>query len=287
MNSFRHSLSSILMDKSALFGAIVLIAWVAVSLFGPLLTTGDPNEQDLASTLLPPIWLDGGSSAYLLGTDQLGRDVLLRTLYGARSSLILGLSAVALTAVLGCSVALLAAELGGIADDVLMRVADVQLSIPFILLAISLLMLLGASLGNMVLVLVLSGWVNYARVVRSELLYLRELDFVLAARASGAGGLRIAIRHLLPNVLGLVVVIATLQLAEVVILAAALSFLGLGLQAPAISWGGMLADGRDYLTTAWWISTVPGLAITCVILGVNIVGDWLRDVLDPHSKGRT
>ena len=284
ITSARRFVRALRNDRSASFALILTFAWVFLSLAGPVLIGGDPNEQDLASTQLPPIWLEGGTRQFPLGTDQLGRDILLRIVYGAQSSLMLGFFSVGLAAVVGCLAGVVAAEWGGLVDEAVMRIADVQLSIPFILLAITILTLLGGSVINMILVLVLAGWVGYARVVRSELLHLRELDFVLAARAAGASRTRIAYRHLLPNTMGLIIVLATLQLADVILLSAALSFLGVGLQAPAVSWGAMLADGRDYLTTAWWISTMPGIAITLVILAVNMVGDWLRDLFDPHSR---
>lgn len=273
-------------SPGGLTGLVVVSGWVLVAILGPLVLTGDPNGQDLSNALLPPVWLDGGSLSFPLGTDHLGRDILIRLIHGARTSLVLGVVSVAAAGFLGSIVGAVATEWGGAIDEVLMRIADVQLSIPFILLAITVLTLLGGSLGNMILILILSGWVAYARVVRSELLKLRELDFVLAARAAGASRLRIARKHLLPNGLGLIIVVATLQLADVILLAASLSFLGVGLQPPAVDWGSMLADGRDYLTTEWWIATMPGVAITIVILAVNLVGDWLRDILDPRMRGK-
>jgi peptide/nickel transport system permease protein len=247
---------------------------------------GDPNEQDLSNALLPPAWLEGGSLDFVLGTDHLGRDILTRLVYGARSSLFLGVASVGAAGFIGAVIGVLAAEWGGAVDEALMRIADVQLSIPFILLAITVLTLLGGSVGNMILILVLSGWVAYARVIRSELMRLRELEFVLAARSAGASRFRIARKHLLPNATGLMIVVGTLQLADVILLAASLSFLGVGLQPPAVDWGSMLADGRDYLTTEWWIATMPGIAITIVILAVNLVGDWMRDVFDPRMRGK-
>ncbi len=268
----------------ALLGLAIVTVWLGLALAGPALATTDPNNQELSEAELPPAWEIGGLSAHPLGTDHLGRDILTRIVYGARTSLLLGLSAVVLAAILGSLAGLAAADWGGRVDELVMRLADVQLSIPFILLAITVLGLLGGSMVNMVLVLVVSGWVIYARVVRSEVLYLRELEFVLAARALGARRLRIALRHLLPNTTGLMIVVATFELANVIILEAALSFLGVGIRPPQVSWGAMLADGRDYLTTAWWLATLPGVAITVTILGVNLVGDWARDVLDPRGR---
>jgi peptide/nickel transport system permease protein len=270
-------------DRGAILGVLIVLAWLGVGLVGPVVIPGDPNGQELADALRPPAWLEGGVREQPLGTDHLGRDILVRIVYGARTSMLVGVSAVTLAAVAGALAGLFAAEWGGTVDEVLMRVADIQLSIPFILLAITVLALLGGSMGSMVLVLVLAGWVIYARVLRAELLYLREVEYVQGARALGASRLRVIFRHLLPNTAGMVVVVATLELANVIILEAALSFLGVGIGPPEVSWGTMLADGRDYLTTEWWIATLPGVAIAVTILGVNLVGDWVRDVLDPRA----
>jgi peptide/nickel transport system permease protein len=279
----RLVLRSLGRDPAAILGVLLVLAWLGVGLVGPFVIPGDPNRQELADALRPPAWLEGGVREQPLGTDHLGRDILVRIVYGARTSMLVGVSAVALAAVAGALAGLFAAEWGGAVDEVLMRVADIQLSIPFILLAITVLALLGGSMGSMVLVLVLAGWVIYARVLRSELLYLREVEFVQGARALGATRPRVIFRHLLPNTAGMVVVVATLELANVIILEAALSFLGVGIGPPEVSWGTMLADGRDYLTTEWWIATLPGVAIAVTILGVNLVGDWVRDVLDPRA----
>ena len=270
-------------DRAAILGVLLVLTWLGVGLLGPAVIPGDPNRQELADALRPPAWLEGGVREQPLGTDHLGRDILVRIVYGARTSMLVGVSAVTLAVVAGALAGLFAAEWGGAVDEVLMRVADIQLSIPFILLAITVLALLGGSMRSMVLVLVLAGWVIYARVLRSELLYLREVEFVQGARALGASRLRVIFRHLLPNTAGMIVVVATLELANVIILEAALSFLGVGIGPPEVSWGTMLADGRDYLTTEWWIATLPGVAIAVTILGVNLIGDWVRDVLDPRA----
>jgi peptide/nickel transport system permease protein len=273
-------------DRAATIGFALVLVWLGMALFGPFMMPADPNKQDLANVLLPPVWQKGGVAAHPLGTDHLGRDILVRIVYGARTSLVVGVAAVLVAGVLGSLSGVIAAEWGGWVDSVIMRIADIQLAIPFILLGITVMALLGASLTNMVLVLVLFGWVVYARVVRSEVLYVREMEFALAAQAVGSSRLRIALRHLLPNVIGPVVVIATLELANVIILEAALSFLGVGIRPPQVSWGAMLADGRDYLTVAWWPVTLPGLVLTLTILGVNLWGDWVRDYLDPRARTR-
>lgn len=271
-------------DRAASLGAALVGVWLAASTVGPFVVQGDPNEQDLGAATQPPVWQAGGTRGHVLGTDHLGRDVALRVVHGARTSLVVGGVAVALSACVGTSVGLLSAEAGGWVDEVLMRVVDTQLAVPFILLAITILVLAGGSLLTMIAVLVLSGWVAFARVVRSEALRLREQDFVSAARALGAGRARVLRRHLWPNAAALVVVIATLELAGVIILESALSFLGVGVRPPRVSWGAMLADGREYLTVAWWMATLPGAAMTITILGVNTLGDWIRDLLDPRAR---
>ena len=274
-------------DRAASVGLLLVALWLGIALIGPLVIGSDPNRQDLSAALLPPVWQSGGSATYPLGTDHLGRDILTRIIYGARTSLIIGVVAVLLAGVLGSSVGIVAGEWGGWVDEIFMRLADIQLAIPFILLGITVLALLGASIFNMILVLILFGWVIYARLARSEVLYLREQEFVLAARALGTPRWRIMAYHLLPNVAGQVIIISTLELANVIILEAALSFLGVGIRPPQVSWGAMLANGRDYLTVAWWIATLPGIAITVTILGINLVGDWANDVLDPRRRWRS
>jgi peptide/nickel transport system permease protein len=269
-------------DGKAALGFALLALWLLVALLGPALTPNDPNAQDLSEALKPFAWSADGTWRHPLGTDQLGRDILSRVVYGARSSLWIGLLAVAGSALIGTLIGIAAAQGGGWADEILMRLADIQLSIPFFLLAVAVLAIVGGAVQNLILILIIAGWVPYARVVRSELLYVRETEFLLAAKSIGAGRLRIMFNYLLPSTRSLVIVTATLQLADVVLLSAALSFLGVGLQPPAVSWGTMLADGRDYISTEWWIATVPGIAITLAILSVNLAGDWLSDIMNPR-----
>lgn len=274
-------------NRAALLGLLLVFFWLLIALIGPFAIQTDPNGQDLSKALLPPAWQSEGTATYLLGTDHLGRDILARIIHGARTSLFIGMAAVVLAGLLGSLIGIVAGEWGGWVDESIMRLADIQLAIPFILLGITVLALLGASIFNMILVLVLFGWVIYARVVRSEVLNLREQEFVLAARALGTQRSRIILRHLLPNVTGQIIIISTLELANVIILEAALSFLGVGIRPPAVSWGAMLANGRDYLTVAWWIATLPGIAISITILGINLVGDWVNDILDPRRRLRS
>jgi peptide/nickel transport system permease protein len=213
--------------------------------------------------------------------------MLVRIVYGARTSLVTSVAAVMLGGLIGTLSGLIAAEWGGWVDEVIMRIVDIQLAIPFILLGITVMAMLGASIPNLVLVLVLFSWVIYARVVRSEVLNLREREFVLSAYCLGVPRWQIVFRHLLPNVMGLILAVGTLELANVIILESALSFLGVGVRPPQVSWGAMLADGRNYLTVAWWLTTLPGLTITITILGVNLVGDWVTEVLDPRRRWKS
>jgi peptide/nickel transport system permease protein len=267
----------------AVVGGLILGAVVLASVAAPLLTAADPIKPSFGKRLQPPRVI-GARSPYLLGTDNLGRDILARLLYGGRVSLVLATTAVVLAAAVGVAVGLAAGVLGGRVDDVIMRVADVQLAFPVIMLAIAIVAVVGTSPGALVSVLALSGWVLYARTVRASVLTIRQLDYVEAARTLGASDLRIIGVHILPNTLAPILVIGSSQFATMVLLESGLSFLGLGVQPPQPSWGAMLAEGRDYLSNAWWLATVPGMAISLVVLGANLLGDGLRDLLDPRLR---
>lgn len=264
--------------------AIVVLAVVAAGLFAPALSPHDPVEQNIIGRLAPPAVFAGGSWEYALGTDHLGRDVLSRLIYGARIALVVGVTTVIVSGVFGLAVGLVGGYFGGWADTGFMRLLDIQLSMPFMLLALTIIGILGPSLRNIVVVLAITGWVVYARIVRSEILSLRTREFVTACRSLGGGDVRIIVRHLLPNVMSSVIVVATLEVARMMLLESALSFLGLGVRPPTPSWGAMLADGRVYLATAWWLATFPGLAISLTVLCLNVLGDWLRDSLDPELE---
>jgi peptide/nickel transport system permease protein len=271
-------------DRVALVGLAVIVVSAALATLAPALAPTDPVHNDLLARLTPPAWMAGGSWAHPLGTDTLGRDVVSRLLYGARVSLIVGFSAVVLAGVLGVLLGLVSGYYGGRLDDALMRLGDVQLAFPALVLAIAVLAVVGSGLGNVVLVLGVTGWVTYARIARGETLSLRHREFVEGARALGARDAEILWRHVLPNVLPSITVVATFSVARTIIAEASLSFLGLGIPPPAPSWGAMLDEGRNYLTTGWWLALFPGLAILAVVLGINVVGDWLRDTLDPRLE---
>lgn len=270
----------------ASLGALIVGLVTVAALAAPLLATTDPIDQDLTVVLKPPFWQQDGSLQHLLGTDHLGRDVYSRLVYGARISLTISVLAALLGALVGVAAGLVAGYLGGRVDAVIMRVVDLNLAFPLILLALAVVALLGASLRNLVIVMAITTWMIYARVVRGLSLTLREQEFVQAVRALGAHDARIIARHILPNVLAPVVVIWTLEVARVILMESALSFLGLGVPPPTPTWGRMLAEGRDYLTMAGWISIFPGLAIMVTVLGINFLGDGLRDLLDPRLRGQ-
>jgi peptide/nickel transport system permease protein len=280
----RRAVRRLRRDWPAALGLAVVLATVALAALAPALAPADPLKNSLLDRLTPPMWAAGGSASRPLGTDTLGRDVTSRLLYGARVSLVVGFSAVLIAGVLGVGLGLLAGFYRGRVDDVLMRLGDIQLAFPVLVLAVAVLAVLGASLLNVVLVLGVTGWITYARIVRGEVLSLRERDFIDAARALGAGDGYLIARHLLPNVLPPITVVATFSVARTIIAEASLSFLGLGIPAPEPSWGAMLDEGRNYITTGWWLALFPGLAILLLVLGINLVGDWLRDLLDPRME---
>lgn len=270
--------------RTAVFGLGVVVVVLLAALLAPWIVPFDPLEQDINQRLKEPGWETAAGRVHPLGTDHLGRDILARVIFGSRIALVVGLSAVLISGVLGMAIGLVAGYFGGKVDDFFMRLADVQLAFPFILLAIAVIGVLGPSLRNIIIVIGVSSWVVYARVVRGEVLSIREREFVQAAIALGSRDGRILLRHVLPNAFTPWLVVATLDMARVIVIESALSFLGLGVQPPTPTWGGMLADGRVYLSTAWWLATFPGLAILVTVLGINLLGDGLRDTLDPRLK---
>jgi len=269
-------------NRAAMVGLGVLAVVVVAAAFAPLLAPHDPTLQETSRSLRPGIW--AGNVEQPLGTDLQGWDILSRLIYGARISVVVGLAAVTISVLIGVLGGLVAGFYGGTLGDGIMRLADIQLSFPAILLALALVGILGPNTLNVILVLGVTGWVIYARVVRGRVLSVKETEFVTAARTVGARDPRIIFRHILPNVATPVIVLATLEVATVIIAEATLSFLGVGIQPPTPTWGGMLADGKVYLRNAWWVSTIPGVTITLVVLSINLLGDWLRDTLDPRFR---
>jgi peptide/nickel transport system permease protein len=267
-----------------LLGAVLAAATVAAALLAPIVAPAPPTTVSLGARLLPPMARDRAGVLHPLGTDQLGRDVLSRIVYGARISLVVGVVTVALAGVLGLGAGLVSGYAGSAVDSVIMRIVDLQLAFPFILLALAIVALLGPSLTNIILVFVVTSWPVYARTARASVLVVRSLEFVEAARSAGAPASRLLLRHVLPNALGPMLVIASFEMARVIIVEAAISFLGLGIRPPTPTWGNMLADGRAYIRDAWWLSTFPGLAIMLLAASVNFIGDAVRDALDPRLR---
>lgn len=265
----------------ALGGSLLLLIVLATLLAG-YLPLPDPLTRNLAQRFVPPVWLDAGSIQHVLGTDGQGRDVLARLIHGARTSLVVGLAAVVLSGALGLLLGLVAGWRGGIVDTAIMRVIDAMLAIPTMLFMLVVALVAGAGLVPLILVIAVTNWVTYARLVRAEVLQVKALEFVSAARIGGVSSLRIVLRHVLPNILSSFVVVAALNVGTVILAESSLSFLGFGIQPPAISWGQMLSEGRQSLATSWWVATFPGLAITLTVLSVTLLGNWLRDHLDPR-----
>jgi peptide/nickel transport system permease protein len=268
-----------------LLSLLILLMVITWGVGAPLIAPHPPRAGNVLDSKLPPAWLAGGDSRFALGTDELGRDILSRVIYGAQISLLVGFSAVALAGAVGVGLGLCAGYFRGPVDDAIMRLADIQLAMPQILMAIAILAVLGPGVQNVILTLAITNWVIYARVVRGQVLALREKEFVEAARCIGQRHLTIMLRHILPNVLASIIVIASFAVANTILAEAALSFLGLSVGPDVPTWGGMVAAGRDQIITGqWWIYTFPGLAIMLTVLAINMLGDWLRDLLDPRLK---
>jgi peptide/nickel transport system permease protein len=270
-------------NKVAQVAVVILCLVVLVGIFGPLIAPHDPTAQDLTARLTPPFWMSRHVPGHLLGTDALGRDVLSRVIYGTRVSLLVGVAATVMSGIIGAVLGMICGYYRGWVDMVFMRLADVQLSFPTILLALVVVAVLGPSLLFVILVLGITGWVSYARVIRAEVLSLRSREFVTAARATGVSDFQIMWRHLRPNVFAPLMTIGTLQVAAMIVAQASLSYLGLGVPPTIPTWGGMLADGQLYIRSAWWISVFSGVAIMLTTLSINIAGDMLRDIADPKA----
>jgi ABC-type dipeptide/oligopeptide/nickel transport system permease subunit len=270
--------------KWGLAAALLLLLIVVASVAAPLIAPYSPVEVDIQHRLGPPAWMEGGKTEHWLGTDQIGRDLLSRMIYGGRVSLLIGVAAVLISSTIGVLLGLGAGYFGSRTDWIIMTLINVMLTFPFVLLALAVIAVLGPSLVNMVIVLGVADWPLYARVIRAETMAIRERDFITAGRALGMSHLRIVFRQILPNLVSVIVVIATLQVARVIILESFLSFLGLGVQPPTPAWGNMLGEGRVYMLNSWWIAAFPGAAIFVTTLAINLMGNALRDWLDPHMK---
>jgi len=276
--------SSLMRSPVGMLGVLITTLVLLTAIIGPSISPFDPLKHNLRARFKPP----GFTTQYgthWLGTDQLGRDILSRLILGSRVSVVIGLVAAAIGSTVGMAYGLISGYFGGRTDAVLMRIADAFLGIPFIVLVVAISGVVGPGLFTLILILGLTGWVTYARVARGEVLVIRNLEYVTAARVIGQKTPLIILRHLLPNVMALAIVLAAMEVGAVILAESSLSFLGLGVQPPTVTWGLMLADGRQYLGSAWWMTTFPGIAISITVLGIVFVGDWLRDVLDPRMRG--
>jgi len=287
-NRMRQWFRLLFKSKTGTIGLIIVLIVIGIAPFASLLAPYDPSQTHPAEMLQPPVWMEGGSMDFILGTDQLGRDMLSRIIYGTQISLLVGIFSVIIAGILGGLLGLISGYYGGKVDTVIMRFVDAFIAIPGLLITLVILTVVGPSLWTLIVVLGITNWVNYARIVRGEVLSIKERDFVKAAQSIGVKDYKIIIKHLIPNVTSSFIVTATLSVANTIIAEAALSFLGMGIQPPAVSWGLMLNSGKDYLAVSWWVATFPGIAITITSLGIIFLGDWLRDVLDPrmHMKGK-
>lgn len=265
-------------------GMVLVLLLVLVAALAPWIAPEGPNKQSIRNRLQPPALLSAEHNTHLLGTDGLGRDVASRIVYGARVSLMVGLAAGLLSCALGVLLGLLAGYFGGILDAIIMRIADIQLAIPSLILALAVIAVLGANITNIIIILGVTNWVIFARLVRAEVMSLREQEFVSAITALGARAPRILFRHLVPNIAGSIVVVLTLRIGILIILEATLSYLGLGMQPPTPTWGSMISEGQGLMYSAWWVGTFPGIALALTVLGLNLFGDWLRDRLDPRTS---
>lgn len=283
-SEFRRVLRGLRKSRTSLLGALIFSFYVFVAILSPFITPHDPNKQNLRGRLAPPVGfgLENAQMDYPLGTDNLGRDILSRLIVGSRISLMVAVTTVALACSIGSIIGAMAGFYRGWFDNIVMRLVDIWMAFPPLLLAIVFGTVLGQGLANLILALVLTNWVIYSRVIRAEALVLREQEFVQATHALGASNARIIVRHILPNVFSSMLVIATLQLSTVIVAEASLSFLGITVQGSVPTWGGMLADGREYIRESWWFATFPGIAISVVVLSANLLGDGLRDTLDPR-----
>ncbi|WP_404455333.1 ABC transporter permease [Virgibacillus necropolis] len=277
----------LLRSRTGTVGLLIVTSVVLIAIFAPLLAPHDPVKMNPLKALQPPAWIGNGTVNHFLGTDSLGRDILSRIIYGTRISLLVGACSVVVAGIIGMFIGIVSGYYGGLIDNIFMRIVDTFLAVPSILLILVMLTVFDPGILTLILVIGVTNWITYARVIRGEVLSLKQLEFVKAAKTIGTSKTTVMIRHLLPNVISSFIVISTLSVATAIILEASLSFLGLGIQPPTVSWGGMLSEGRDYLATNWWIATFPGIAITVTVLGIIFLGDWLRDVLDPKLQGRS
>ncbi len=280
----RWRITAFWLCRTPVIPIFILVTLGIIAIFAPYIAPHPPELGKLSYRLLPPAWIQGGKASHFLGTDHLGRDILSRLIYGARISLTISLLAVFFAGTVGTIIGLFSGYFGGFIDNLLMRLTDIGLSLPMLLVALVLVAVLGPSYTNVILVIVLLLWPRYARQVRGETLSIREREFIDLARVAGCSDIRIILRHIFPNVVPTLLVLATLQVGYVIIMESTLSFLGVGIPPPTPSWGLMASDGRGVISTAWWVFLFPGLAILLTVLASNLLGDWVRDKLDPKLR---
>lgn len=278
---YRNSASAL--KGIPVFSALVVLVLITSAVLAPWIAPHDPGFQNFIVSLQPPVWQTDGAWSHVLGTDNLGRDILSRLIWGARLSLTIAMFAILLAGSIGIILGLLAGYAGGFVDSLIMRIVDAFLAMPFILMALAIVAALGPNTVNIIIVMAITNWPRYARLVRGEVLSIKHSDFVLLARVAGLPAWKIALKHVLPNITNSILVLATLDIGRVIILESSLSFLGVGIQPPDVSWGLMLSDGRSYMGVAWWLTVMAGVAILISVLCVNVLGDWLRDKLDPRQ----
>lgn len=281
----RMSLTRILEHPSLVFGGTIILLMIFAAIFAPLIAPADPYAQNIAARTVPPVWMEGGSWDHILGTDQLGRDYLSRLIYGARISLLIGFSAVAIAGVIGTTLGLLGGFFGGRIDMLVTFITTARLSLPVILVALAVVALFGGSVGIVIIVLGLLKWDRFAVVVRASASQISRLDYVKSARAAGASTLHILLREVLPNLAPQLIVVATIEVASAILMEAALSFLGLGVQPPTPSWGLMISEAKNYMFFSFWLISIPGIALAALVFAINLAGDGLRDLISPDGRG--
>ncbi len=282
--STKEFMSELLVHPTALIGGLIVILYILAAIFAPQITTHDPANGNLRDRFKPPAWQKGGTMEYPLGTDAQGRDLLTRIIFGARISLMVGGLAVGISVLIGGTLGALAGFYRGKIDAIISRFADLLMAFPFLIFAIGVMAFIGSGINNLIMALIFKGWVEFFRVVRGEMMSEKTQEYVEAAKVTGLGNLAIIVREILPNIVQSIFVLATLRIGEMIIMEASLSFLGLGIPPHIPAWGSMVSSGRDYMLVAWWVSTLPGIALMILVLSINLFAEGLRDILDPRLK---
>ena len=280
----KHFLKELIHCRTAFLGAIIVLSFILIAIFAPFIAPHDPLKANIINRLRPPFWIDGGSITYLLGADEIGRDILSRIIYGTRVSILVGLVTVGISGFIGTLLGSFAGYYRGRFDAILSRFADLLLSFPYLIFAIFLMSIVGPGFFNLIVILCFKSWVNFFRLSRGEMISEKTKEYVEAAQALGVSDIKIIFKEILPNIIHSILVLATLRVGYFIILEASLSFLGLGIQPPTPVWGSMINAGRAYMLSSWWVSTIPGIALLILVLSINLLGEGLRDILDPRLK---